>query len=69
MLSDRSEQESSPEKYQQDLEWSKAAFPDDYQKRKPGRTAFADPQLCGKWKVRIDCFSQIIRIELSTSCE
>ncbi|GAA5973582.1 hypothetical protein JCM11641_007134 [Rhodosporidiobolus odoratus] len=48
---DKEEKEKSPEKYNQDLEWARAAFPDDWQKRRPGVTAFLDPQLCGKWKI------------------
>ncbi|GAA5965708.1 hypothetical protein JCM3765_003226 [Sporobolomyces pararoseus] len=48
---DRSELNSNADKYEQDLVWAQAAFPDDYQKRKPGKTAFLDPQLCGKWNV------------------
>ncbi|GAA5896419.1 hypothetical protein JCM5296_002726 [Sporobolomyces johnsonii] len=48
---DKRDRQNDEDKYQQDLEWARAAFPDDYEKRQPGRTAFSDPQLCGKWKV------------------
>ncbi|GAA6062189.1 hypothetical protein JCM10212_001353 [Sporobolomyces blumeae] len=48
---DRSDIRDNPDKYKQDVIWAKEAFPDDYEKRKPGQTAFSDPDLCGKWKV------------------
>ncbi|GAA5858616.1 hypothetical protein JCM8547_001393 [Rhodosporidiobolus lusitaniae] len=47
---DKEDKEKNIEKYEQDLEWVRAAFPDDWQKRRPGATAFLDPNLCGKWK-------------------
>ncbi|GAA5964461.1 hypothetical protein JCM21900_002382 [Sporobolomyces salmonicolor] len=48
---DKRDRQTDKDKYDQDLAWARAAFPDDYEKRQLGRTAFSDPQLCGKWKV------------------
>ncbi|BGP19952.1 hypothetical protein JCM10213_006729 [Rhodosporidiobolus nylandii] len=48
---DKEDKEKNLEKYEQDLEWARAAFPDDHHKRKPGATAFLDPELCGKWTI------------------
>lgn len=35
----------------QDVEWVKAAFPEDYYNRKQGPATAIDSTLCGKWKV------------------
>ena len=44
---------NNKEKYVQDQNWMRAAFPEDYLSRKSYATAVLDPELCGKWKVRI----------------
>lgn len=49
---DKEDKTTNPTKYEQDLEWARAAFPNDYEKRTPGPMAFLDPNLCGKWTVR-----------------
>ena len=51
-LTDREDLTHNPEKYNQDREWMRAAFPDDHQLRNSYATAVLDPELCGKWKVR-----------------
>lgn len=48
---DREDLTHNPEKYNQDQEWMRAAFPDDHQLRKSYATAVLDPELCGKWKI------------------
>ncbi|GEM11524.1 RAD26-like SNF2 family DNA-dependent ATPase [Rhodotorula toruloides] len=48
---DKEDKTINPTKYEQDLEWARAAFPDDFEKRTPGPMAFLDPNLCGKWTI------------------
>ncbi|TKA50153.1 hypothetical protein B0A53_06428 [Rhodotorula sp. CCFEE 5036] len=48
---DREDLTHNPEKYNQDREWMRAAFPDDHQSRNSYATAVLDPELCGKWKI------------------
>ncbi|GAA6005259.1 uncharacterized protein JCM10292_005359 [Rhodotorula paludigena] len=48
---DKEDKTHNPTKYAQDLEWVRAAFPDDWQERKPGLALYLDPELCGKWKI------------------
>ncbi|GAA5839010.1 hypothetical protein JCM11251_007852 [Rhodosporidiobolus azoricus] len=48
---DKEDKEKNPQKYNQDLEWARAAFPTDWAKRKRNATSFLDQQLCGKWKI------------------
>ncbi|CDR48662.1 hypothetical protein NBRC10512_001376 [Rhodotorula toruloides] len=48
---DKEDKTTNPTKYEQDLEWARAAFPDDFEKRTPGPMAFLDPNLCGKWTI------------------
>ncbi|GAA5907695.1 hypothetical protein JCM6882_008950 [Rhodosporidiobolus microsporus] len=48
---DKQDREKNAEKYNQDLEWARAAFPTDWAKRKRNATSFLDETLCGKWKI------------------
>ncbi|ORY86023.1 P-loop containing nucleoside triphosphate hydrolase protein [Leucosporidium creatinivorum] len=52
---DKEDKKTNPAKYQQDLAWVQAAFPDDWQNRKLGAVQNDyDPELCGKWKILCD---------------
>ncbi|GAA6011499.1 hypothetical protein JCM10207_002640 [Rhodosporidiobolus poonsookiae] len=48
---DKEDKEKNADKYLQDLEWVRAAFPEDYDRRKLGGMSYLDPDLCGKWKI------------------
>ncbi|GAA5862724.1 hypothetical protein JCM3774_001897 [Rhodotorula dairenensis] len=51
---DREDLVNNKEKYLQDTEWMRAAFPDDFHLRKSAATSVLDPELCGKWKILRD---------------
>ena len=64
---DREDKRNQPERYEQAVSWMQTAFPDDWQERKPGPQAALDPDLCGKWKVRLAVLSPVSELH-ADSC-
>ncbi|KAL8293046.1 hypothetical protein RQP46_000740 [Phenoliferia psychrophenolica] len=48
---DNEEKVSNPDKYNQDLEWARIAFPNDASKRTRSGLSSLDKTLCGKWPI------------------